>query len=177
MLILLNKALLLNTTLCALIVFSVSLSAAGTLTDSQKHQLALDMYADYRKSFPEVQDIDAQAAMGLLSEPDVVFVDVRKAKEQAVSMIPGAIKKETFMDQIEQYRNKRIIVYCTISYRSGKLASKLRRKGISVTNLEAGLLGWVHAGGPLVRQDKVVQSLHVYGRKWDLAPAAIDTVY
>ena len=172
-----SQTQLLCATLCALISMSVSFAAAGTLNDAQKRQLALDMYADYRKDFPEVQDIDAQTAMGLLSEPYVVFVDVRRAKEQAVSMIPGAIKKEAFMDQIEQYRNKRIIVYCTISYRSGKFASKLRRKGISVTNLEAGLLGWVHAGGPLVRQKQVVDRLHVYGRKWDLAPAAIDTVY
>jgi len=160
-----------------LISFSVSCAEVGSLNDAQKRQLALDMYADYRKSFPEVQDIDLHTAIGLLSDSDVVFVDVRKANEQAVSMIPGAIKKEVFIDQIEQYQSKRIIVYCTISYRSGKFASKLRRKGIFVTNLEAGLLGWVHAGGPLVRQDKMVKILHVYGQKWDLAPAAIDTVY
>lgn len=163
--------------LSILVSFGASLAPAGMLTDVQKRQLALEMYADYRNSFPEVGDIDAHTAMGLLSEPDVVFVDVRRPNEQKVSMIPGAIKKEEFMDQIEKYRTKRIIAYCTISYRSGKFASKLRRKGIFITNLEAGLLGWVHAGGPLVRQNQSVQRLHVYGRKWDLAPAAIDTVY
>jgi rhodanese-related sulfurtransferase len=115
--------------------------------------------------------------MGLLSDPDIVFVDVRKPKEQAVSMIPGAITDDQFLDQLELYRGQQVIAYCTISYRSGKLAAKLQKKRISITNLKEGLLGWVHAGGPLVRQNQPVHMLHVYGRKWDLAPDHIETVY
>ena len=55
--------------------------------------------------------------------------------------------------------------------------AKLKRKGITMVNLKGGLLGWVHAGGPLVRGNLPVRVLHVYGRKWDLAPAGIETVY
>ena len=147
------------------------------LSDDERKLKALAMYDNYKKSFPEVVDIGAEEAIALLSTPDVVFVDVRKPEEQAVSMIPGAIPKETFMADLDRYRNKRIIGYCTISYRSGKLARKLTKKGITMINLEAGLLGWVHAGGPVVRQEQKVQELHVYGSKWDLAPARIKTIY
>ena len=147
------------------------------LSDDQKKLKALAMYSDYKKSFPHVADIGAEEAIALLSDPDVVFVDVRKPEEQAISMIPGAIRKEIFMADLDQYRNKRIIGYCTISYRSGKLARKLKKNGITMYNLEAGLLGWVHAGGPVVRQEQPVQEIHVYGPKWDLAPAHIMTIH
>lgn len=147
------------------------------MNDVEKHQRVMAMYADYRKDFPSVPEIDAEAAMALLSNPDVVFVDVRKSKEQAVSVIPGAIRDKEFRANLDRYRGKRIIAYCTISYRSGKLAAKLARKGVTVINLKGGLLGWVHAGGPLVQNQNPVKRLHVYGRKWDLAPADIETVY
>jgi sodium/bile acid cotransporter 7 len=158
-------------------VLTGAVIAAPSNDDAAKRQHAYELYADYRKHFPQVEEIEPRAAIDFLKATDVVFLDVRKTEEQQVSMIPGAITKEKFMDNLERYRGKRIIAYCTISYRSGKLAAKLERKGISVINLKAGLLGWVHAGGPLVRQQQPVQQLHVYGRKWDLAPAGIDTIY
>ena len=145
--------------------------------DEQLHQQALIMYDGYKKKFSQVKDINADAAIDLLSDPDVVFVDVRRRKEQTVSMIPGAITASQFKDDLERYRGKQIITYCTISYRSGKLASKLEREGLSVMNLRAGLLGWVHAGGPLADEKGPTERLHVYGRKWDLAPKKIETVY
>jgi rhodanese-related sulfurtransferase len=157
-------------------IYAPYISAASP-NDTKKHQRVAAMYADYRDDFPGIEEIDAEAAIALLSDPDVVFVDVRKPKEQAVSMIPGAITDTQFMDQLDHYRGKRVIVYCTISYRSGRLAAKLKSKSIPVTNLKEGLLGWVHAGGPLVQDNQPVQTLHVYGRKWDLAPDNIKTVY
>ena len=171
------RVMLLGTILTASFCLNLPSAKAASPSDAEKHQRVTAMYADYRKDFPGIKEIDAEAAIELLSDPDVVFVDVRSPKEQAVSMIPGAITDTQFMDQLDHYRGKRVIAYCTISYRSGKLAAKLQKKGISVTNLKEGLLGWVHAGGPLVQNNQPVQTLHVYGRKWDLAPAGIETVY
>lgn len=173
-----ESLLLFGFTLLALVLCSLStLAVEATLSDAEKYQKVMEMYADYRKEFPGVAEINAEAAIALLSNPDVVFVDVRTPGEQAVSKIPGAITDEALMDELDRYGAKRIIVYCTISYRSGKLASRLTEKGLTVANLKGGLLGWVHAGGPLVRGDHPVRRLHVYGRKWDLAPAGIETVY
>lgn len=165
-----------------LLVFFLVLSpflhpAIASMSDMEKHQRVIEMYTDYRKDFPKVLEIDADAAIALLADPNVVFVDVRNPEEQAVSMIPGAIGDKGFRANLDNYRGKRIIAYCTISYRSGKLAAKLARKGVTVINLRGGLLGWVHAGGPLVRGQQPVKCLHVYGRKWDLAPAEMETVY
>ena len=150
---------------------------AQSLSDADKSQRVMAMYADYREDFPGIEEIDAAAAIALVGDRDVVFVDVREPEEQAVSMIPGAVTSEVFMAGLAYFRGQRIIGYCTISYRSGKLAAKLDREGITMTNLEGGLLAWVHAGGPLVRGNRPVQEMHVYGRKWDMAPAAIETVH
>ena len=150
---------------------------AQSLSDAEKSQQVMAMYADYRENFPGIAEIEAAAAVALVGNPDVVFVDVREPGEQAVSKIPGAVPSEIFLEGLEHFRGQRIIGYCTISYRSGKLAAKLGRKGITMTNLEGGLLAWVHAGGPLVRGNRPVQEMHVYGRKWDLAPQVIETVY
>lgn len=169
--------MLLCTVLTASFCIEAPCVSAASPSDAEKRQRVAAMYADYRKDFPGIKEIDPEAAIELLSDPDVLFVDVRTPKEQAVSMIPGAITDTQFTDQLDHYRGKRVIAYCTISYRSGKLAAKLEKKGISVTNLKEGLLGWVHAGGPLVQNNHPVQTLHVYGRKWDLAPDSIKTVY
>jgi rhodanese-related sulfurtransferase len=152
-------------------------AGASPLNDGGKLQKVMDMYAAYRQDFPGVPEIEPRAAIALLSDPGVVFVDVRSAEEQAVSMIPGALTKEDFMVHLDRYQSQRIIAYCTISYRSGKLAAKLRRRGVTLVNLKYGLLGWVHAGGPLMHAGQPVRRLHVYGAKWDLAPAGIETVY
>ncbi|MBC2732955.1 MAG: rhodanese-like domain-containing protein [Desulfobacteraceae bacterium] len=169
--------LLFCTILTAVFCINAASVSATSLSDAEKRQQFTAMYADYREDFPGIEEIDADKALRLLKDLDVIFVDVRKPEEQAVSMIPGAVTSEVFLADTERFRGQRIIAYCTISYRSGKLVAKLKRKGITMVNLKGGLLGWVHAGGPLVRGNLPVTVLHVYGRKWDLAPAGIETVY
>lgn len=161
----------------ALFFLLVTCAQANTGEDEKKYEKVIAMYEDYAKSFPDVKDIDSKNALQLVSSSDVIFIDVRKDKEQEVSMVPGAITKEHFMKNLEQYRNKRVIAYCTIGYRSGKFAEKMEKKGVTVTNLQAGLLGWVHAHGPLVHGNNPTESLHVYGKTWDLAPSWITAVY
>ena len=146
-------------------------------TDEEKQERVIALYNEYKKSYPSVDDISASDARLLLGDSNVVFVDVRRPDEQKVSMIPGAITREHFRNNLDTYRDKKIIAYCTISYRSGKFAERMNREGVSVTNLQAGLLGWVHAHGPLVRDDQPVNVLHVYGRAWELAPGWVKAVY
>lgn len=163
--------------LITLFLLPITPSKAATVEDEKKYQQVIKMYRDYTKKFPQVADIPASEAIPLLKSSETVFVDVRKAKEQEVSMIPGAVTKEEFLENLALYRDKRIIAYCTISYRSGKFAGKMAKKGVVITNLEAGLLGWVHEGGPLHSVRKKTNKLHVYGKKWNLAPAQIETVH
>jgi rhodanese-related sulfurtransferase len=147
------------------------------LSDPQKKAKVYQMYAGYKKEFPEVRDITPREVMQLLTEKKpVVLVDVRTAEEQQVSMLPGAVTSESFLRRLDHYRDHTIIGYCTISYRSGRLAQELRRQGITMRNLEGGLLAWLHEGGHVYARGLETRRVHVYGPSWDLAPASYDTV-
>ena len=162
--------------LVTLIAFLAEATAKDeSLSDCDRLLKVESMYAKYKRSFPEVSDISAQQALRLMQEARIIFVDVRKPEEQEVSMLPGAITDKAFLENPAAYTNYRVIGYCTISYRSGKLAQRLKKKGIYMLNLRGGILAWLHAGGKVYKDGKLVNSLHVYGRKWDLAPSAYET--
>ncbi len=150
---------------------------AAPRSDPQKKQAVYQMYAGYKQDFPEVTDITPREAMGLLAQKKkVVLVDVRSPEEQQISMLPGAVTREEFLRHLDRYRDHVIIGYCTISYRSGKLAQDLRKQGITMLNLQGGLLAWLHEGGRVYSQGVETDKVHVYGKKWDLAPARYQTV-
>jgi sodium/bile acid cotransporter 7 len=151
--------------------------AGDTVSEAEKRAKIETMYRDYKKDFADVADIAPAAAMELLKNSPVVFVDVRAEKEQEVSMLPGAIIEQEFLDHPERYRDKVIIGYCTISYRSGKLAEKLKAQGITLLNLKGGLLAWVHAGGKVYDKNGETQRIHVYSTKWNLGPKAYEAVW
>ena len=146
------------------------------MTDAAKRAW-MSIYRGYRKDFPAVQDIEPQEAMRLLQEGRALFIDAREEREQAVSMLPAAVTAEEFLKDPERYPDRVLIGYCTISYRSGKLAQQLAAQGITVINLRGGMLGWAHAGGKIHDRNGETLRLHVYGRKWDLAPQAYETIW
>jgi len=160
---------------CVLIAFlCLADVAAGDseMSDAKKKETVYRMYAGYKKDFPEVKDISPQQAMELLNQGMVVFVDTRKPAEMAVSMLPGAVSKQDFLSHPAQYKDKTIVGYCTISYRSGVFAREMAKQGITVINLQGGILAWILEGGKVYDESgKPVKRVHVYGDKWDYAPA------
>ena len=154
----------------------VSLSDEN-LPDEEKLRIVYEMYEDYKKSFPEVQDVTPQAAMELMKTSKVVFVDVREEEEQKVSMLPGGVTEKEFKRNLDKYRDSVVIGYCTISYRSGKLASKLRRDGIIMANLKGGMLAWVLEGGKVFDARGETKRIHVYAKTWNYAPEGYEAVW
>ena len=146
-------------------------------SDVVKRQKIEDMYNGYKKKFPDVPDLSAQKAMNLKADRRTVLIDIREPREQQVSMLPGAITEKEFMNNPLKYKDAVKIVYCTISYRSGKFAQKLQEKGIAVYNLRGGILAWVHDGGKIYDQNGETRRVHVYGRKWNLAPKLYQVVW
>ena len=172
-----RKVLVWTLPLLYLIFFSQALVAAEYLTDAAKKRKIDEMYQGYKQHFPKVKDFSAGQTLELMDRGKVILVDIRKTKEQAVSMITGAITETEFRRNYSAYRDYIIIGYCTIGSRSGKLARKLKKKGISMFNLQGGILAWLHAGGIVHKDGKPVNRVHVYGRKWNLAPSAIKSVW
>ena len=163
-------------------VFTMMLAAcntdANTLAADAERRLKIEtMYQDYRRSFTEISEIEPKRAMALVKTSKVIFIDERKPEEQAVSMLPNAISAETFLNDPSKYDDHTKIVYCTISYRSGLLAQKLKPKGIELVNLRGGILAWAHDGGEVYDANGPTRRIHVYGPKWDLAPADYQAIW
>jgi sodium/bile acid cotransporter 7 len=154
-----------------------SIRAADDEVDAKNRARIESMYDGYKKEFADAADIDIRDAMQLAAEGRAVFVDVRKKKERRVSMLPGAITKQELLRNPDAFKGRTLIGYCTISYRSGKLAQKLKSRGITMMNLRGGLLAWVHAGGKVYDAQSETKRIHVYGLKWNLAPKDYETVW
>ena len=146
------------------------------MADDAKKAAVYGMYADYRRSFATVREVSPEEAMRLYEKEAAVFVDTRLPAEMAVSMLPGAISEETFLQNPVPYRGRTVIVYCTISYRSGLLAKRLADQGTTVFNLQGGLLAWVLEGGKVYHHGAETRRIHVYGKKWNYPPAGYEAV-
>ena len=140
-----------------------------TRFDAQKKEIVYKMYADYKKDFPDVIDITTNDAIALIKADKAVLVDTRKQKEMEVSTLPNAITQEAYLRDPQKYEKKTVIGYCTISYRSGKLAQKLSKNGIRMYNLKGGILAWVLEGGKVYDQNGETRRIHVYGKKMELS--------
>lgn len=147
-------------------------------TDEEKKLAIETMYQEYRPDFPDAPEIGVEELLRLQSREEVILVDVREAYERAVSIIPGAISKELFEAEAEEFEGKTIVVHCTIGYRSGKYVEELMADGIHAFNLKGSILSWVHAGQPVVDSEgDETKRVHVYGERWNLLPAGYEAVW
>ena len=146
------------------------------LTDEQKKRIVYGMYDDYRREFPHVREISPREAMKETAQGKIVFVDTRKPAEMRVSMLPGAITEKAFLKDPEKFKDKKIVAYCTISYRSGKFAQEMAKRGIEIFNLRGGLLAWVLEGGKVYDANGETKRINVYGEKWDYPPEGYESV-
>lgn len=150
-------------------------SDKNQLPNQQRIDTINAMYFDYQKSFKEVPEIEANGDKSLFE--NAVLVDVRGSDEQEISKIKNAISKSEFEKNTGIYKGRKIIVYCTIGYRSGLFVKKLRTQGFGAYNLKGGILLWAHAGKDVVSKDGPSKRVHVYGKKWDLLPQGWTSVY
>jgi rhodanese-related sulfurtransferase len=125
-----------------------------------------DLYATARVGFVGVPEIGADEALALVGDPGWLIVDVRPSVERAVSTLPGALDLDTF--RAAGPMGKRVLCYCTIGARSGRVAKQLRAEGVDAHNLAGSLLAWSHVDGPVERNRLRVREVHVYGKQWNL---------
>jgi len=141
-----------------------------------KKEAVQQLYASYKKCFPEIPDISPVEAIRLHQEGQAVLVDVRPLAERQVSRLPGAISLTEYLHDIGSYQGKTIIAYDTIGYRSGLVVQKQRAKGLPLVNLQGGMLGWLHAGGKAFDDFGETSRVHVYGALWNYPPPGCETV-
>lgn len=146
-----------------LISFLQSLVACGQQTYDQKLQSL------YSNTVPLVQP---QEVKEKLNKKDVVILDTRSAKEYSVSHLPKAqfVDYERFdISQVSNIpKDKEVIVYCSVGYRSEKIGEKLKEAGFeNVSNMYGGIFQWKNEDFEVVKQEgKVTDSVHTYNKRW-----------
>jgi len=152
----------LSLTFLALFVLGSSLHAEENKSKLMK---IITKYETLSKSF-NCKSITTQSLKKTLSKnEDIILVDIREAKEQKVSMLKNAITESEFIKNFEKYKKKKIVVYCTIGFRSGKFAEK--HKKLDIYNLEGGILAWSHFQGKFYQNNVETNKVHIYSKDWN----------
>ncbi|MBK9255633.1 MAG: rhodanese-like domain-containing protein [Saprospiraceae bacterium] len=106
------------------------------------------------------------------SKDNFVFLDAREKDEYNISHLPGAVYVGYDDFDIKKMNNilkdKKIVVYCSIGYRSEKIASKLRKSGYkNVFNLYGSIFEWANSGYEIEDiAGKKTNQLHTYNKNW-----------
>jgi rhodanese-related sulfurtransferase len=152
----------------------------------QAEKLERKLRTEYLKATRGIQcpTLKAEELLPILEDTNLVLLDIRQPEEQAVSMLPHAITPKDFAARFRKGipKGKRIVVYCTIGYRSGKYAMELAGQGIRAENLEGGMLAWSHVGGPFeVRNDAGLATptrrVHVFDKGWNFLHPDYEAVW
>ena len=103
---------------------------------------------------------------------EYIFLDARELEEYQVSHIPDAKYvgyKNFSADLLKGIKlDDKIIVYCSVGYRSEKIGKKLEKLGYtSVYNLYGSIFEWINCDLPLENQQGIsTDTIHTYNKKW-----------
>jgi len=103
---------------------------------------------------------------------DVLFIDAREPKEFSVSHLKNALfvgYNDFDSKALENVaKDKQIVVYCSVGYRSEKISQKLTKAGFTnVRNLVGGIFEWVNEDNPIVdNQGNPTKNVHAYSKSW-----------
>jgi rhodanese-related sulfurtransferase len=127
-----------------------------------------------------VKEISAKEAR---KDSLAVFLDTREKREYEVSHIKNAVWSGYDDFNINRLKgipkNQKIIIYCSIGYRSEKITNKLLKAGYTdVVNLVGGIFEWKNLGYPIVDNNgKEINQVHAYNKVWGIWLNKGDKVY
>jgi rhodanese-related sulfurtransferase len=125
-----------------------------------------------RWRFPTVKPLSTEELATWLKQPSPpLLLDARTPEEYHVSHLAHAqlvpADQQTWLAENTLPQQTPIVVYCSIGYRSAKLAQKLQQRGYSqVFNLEGSIFQWANEKRPLYQKDQPVQAVHPYNSRW-----------
>ena len=157
-------------TFTLLFIVFIGLSTVNAQTDfnrtiNSEFEKEVDSYLNYSVPAITVKNL-------IQIKDDVILLDTREIKEYEVSHIPGArhVGFDDFDDSVlsDIDKDKHIVVYCSIGYRSEKIGEKLKKLGYSnLYNLFGSIFEWVNACHPLEdKEGRKTNKIHTYNKKW-----------
>lgn len=113
----------------------------------------------------EIETLPMEKAKELLTDPNVVFMDIRDVRElEREGMVPNAMHAprgmlEFWVDPDSPYykpvfgEGKRLVLYCASAWRSALATQTLQKMGVpNVCHVEGGFTAWKAAGLPTVEK-------------------------
>lgn len=110
-------------------------------------------YPAEAESFPSVKA--TPFLLEKVKADEWLLIDVRTPEEYEQGHIPGAINMphkeiDGFVEQLNDAKNKPIIIYCRSGRRATIAMQMLEQKQfLKVTHLEGDIMGWTEAGLPI----------------------------
>lgn len=113
-----------------------------------------------------IREIDTLAAFDMLSDPDVVIVDLRDIRERERSgFIPGSFHcprgmTEFWVDPDSPYfkpifgEQKTFVFHCASGWRSALTVATLNDMGFACAHLKDGFNDWAAKGGPVEKPEE-----------------------
>lgn len=120
-----------------------------------------------QKSVPFITSDDL-----LVTYEQYTILDTREITEYNVSHLKNAIHvgyDEFKVKDISKTLSKKypLVVYCSIGYRSEKVAEKLIKKGYTVYNLYGGIFHWKNTKKTVIDSSGVsTNKVHCYNKEW-----------
>ncbi len=129
---------------------------------------------EIRKQFPSVVQLSTERLALWLHASDTtkpVLLDSRALNEYKTSHLQDAkfagSEKEVLKATGDLNRGHPIVVYCSVGYRSSKLAVNLQELGFkNVYNLEGSIFQWANEGRPVYSKGVQVKRVHPFNHKW-----------
>lgn len=127
-----------------------------------------------RREFPSVERWTVEELAARLADaslPAPFLLDARQREEFDVSHLPGAHWAPDVERALRELRARPagapVVVYCSVGYRSGRLARELTGRGVpGVRNLEGSLFEWANQGRPLASADGPAHCVHPFDEEW-----------
>ena len=151
---------------------TVTLALCGLLPSLSAGQDLEAVKTKIRKQFPSVLQLsttELAAWLGHTNRAQPMLVDARSPAEYAVSHLPGARWVDTKAPAAEVVSrlgtNQPIVVYCSVGYRSSRLAERLQQAGCTnVFNLDGSIFQWANEDRLLERDGHLVKEVHPYNK-------------
>ena len=130
--------------------------------------------AKIRSEFPNVKRITTAELTAWLDDrtrEQPVLLDVRTRAEFQISHLRNArhVDPNAQASAVRLPKDRPIVTYCSVGYRSGGLAERLRAAGYTnVANLEGSIFQWANEGRRVFRDAREVTHVHPYNRTWGL---------
>ena len=122
--------------------------------------LGFILFTEFQRLTQKFSNIGPSAAILLINNEEPIVLDVREQSEINAGMLNDAvhIPLSAFkqrVGEVEQYKDKSVLVYCRSGSRSGSACRTLSARGFEkVYNLAGGIMAWQDAHLPLAREKK-----------------------